>query len=304
MLDLICLGSVSIDLYYKGTSLTEDEGRFELAIGGKYYVDHFYEGLGGGGANIAIGVSKAGLKSGLIAKIGDNPFKSVICKKLDDAHITYKEYCDIEDEYTNISSILLNANGEKTIINYRTPHETLIKCADDYKKIDKTKAIYMANLAKVSLDERIEILSYAQSVGKKVFANLNVTDCRRPLHEVMNFFEKVDVLIINAYEYADIVKSPYHTIDFHSNIIDTFIPFTKKHLLVITDGRKGSYAYHDSNVFHQKAIESSKVLDTTGAGDAYTAAFIAAYLMTSDIQKSMKAGAEYAVKILNKVGAN
>jgi len=304
MLDLICLGSVSIDLYYKGTSLTEGEGRFELAIGGKYYVDHFYEGLGGGGANVAIGVSKAGLRSGLIAKIGDNPFKSLICKKLDDARITHKEYCDIEDEYTNISSILLNANGEKTIINYRTPHETIMKCADDYKKIDKTKAIYMANLSKVSLTERIEILSYAQSVGKKVFANLNVTDCRRPIHEVMQFVEHVDALIINGYEYADIVKMPYSSIDFNENIIDKFVPFTKDHLLVITDGKKGSYAYHRSKVYHQEAIKVSKVLDTTGAGDAYTAGFIAEYIQSQKIETAMNSGAKHAVTILSKLGAN
>jgi len=304
MIDLMCLGSVSIDLYYKGGSLTEKEDRFELAVGGKYYVDHFYEGLGGGGANVAIGVAKAGLKSGIIAKIGNNPFKSLICNKLDDAHILHEQLCDIEEDYTNISSILLNTKGEKTIINYRTPHQNIMKCADDYKKIEKAKAIYMANLSKVSLAERIEILSYAQSVDKKVFANLNVTDCRRELHEVMSFIEHVDVLIINAYEYADIVKTPYPSIDFHDNIIDRFVPFTKDHLLVITDGKKGSYAYHDSKVYHQKAIGTRKVLDTTGAGDAYTAAFIAEYLRSKDIKKAMNKGANYAVSILTKLGAN
>lgn len=304
MLDLICLGTVSIDLYYKGDTLTEGDGRFELAIGGKYYVEHFYEGLGGGGANVAIGVSKAGLKTGIIAKIGNNPFKSLICKKLDDAQVYHKEFSDIEDDYTNISSILLNAKGEKTIINYRTPHQIMMKSEDDYKKIEKANAIYMANLSQASLDERIKILSYTRAHNAKVYANLNVTDCRRSLHDIMSFIEHVDVLIINGYEYADMVKVSYDSIDFYSNVIDKFVPFTKEHTLVITDGKKGSYAYHDSKVYHQKAIEVSKVLDTTGAGDAYTAGFIAFYLSTQDIQASMKAGALYAVKILSKIGAN
>lgn len=304
MLDLMCLGSVSIDLYYKGSSLTENDGRFELAIGGKYYVDHFYEGLGGGGANVAIGVTKAGLKAGLIAKIGNNPFKPIICKKLDDEHIFHEEFCSIEEDYTNISSILLNTKGEKTIVNYRTPDQQLMKCEDDFDKIEKAKAMYMANLSKVSWEERLKILQFAKSNGKKIFANLNVTDCRRPLEEIISFIEHVDVLIINSYEYADIVKSPYESIDFQSDIIEKFTPFTKNHLLVITDGKKGSYAYHTSKVSHQKAIIIPKVIDTTGAGDAYTAGFIAEYLGSKDIEKAMEKGAHYAVKILSKMGAN
>ena len=254
--------------------------------------------------NVAIGVSKAGLKVGLIAKIGDNPFKSLICKKLDDAHIHHENYSDIEKEYTNISSILLNAKGEKTIVNYRTPHQNIMKSAHDYKKIDSAGAIYMANLSMVSLAQRIEVLSYARSIGKKVFANLNVTDCRRPIHEVMSFVEHVDVFIINGYEYADIVKMPYSSIDFHENVIDKFVPFTKDQLLVITDGKKGSYAYHASKVYHQNAVNTSKVLDTTGAGDAYTAGFIAEYLGSKDIEKAMEKGAHYTVSILTKLGAN
>jgi len=304
MLDLICLGTVSIDLYYKGVSLTEEGGRFALAIGGKYYVDHFYEGLGGGGANVAIGVAKTGLSVGIIAKIGDNPFKPMICKKLDTAHIIYDEFCDIEEKYMNISSILLNSQGEKTIVNYRTPDEIMMKCENDFNKIQKASAIYMANLSTVSLDERIKILSYAKTNKKKIFANLNVTDCRRPINEILRFVEQTDILIINAYEYADIVKVSYDAIDFHSNIMEKFVHFTNNLVLVITDGKKGSYAYHKSKLYYQEAILPKKVLDTTGAGDAYTAAFIAEYIRSKSIEEAMKKGAHYAVDILSRFGAN
>ena len=304
MLDLISLGTVSIDLYYKGSSLTEGDGRFELAIGGKYFVDHFYEGLGGGGANVAIGVTKAGLSVGLMAKIGNNPFKSLICKTLDDEKVRHQEFCNFTDDYINISSILLNARGEKTIINYRTDHQHIMTCEEDYNKLDKAKAIYMANLSKVTLAERIRVLQYAKKNNKKVFANLNVTDCRRPIEEVMHFASHVDGLIINAYEYADIIKAPYESIDFDGNVVEKYAPFHSNSLLVITDGKKGSYAYFQGKHYHVPAVSVEKVIDTTGAGDAYTAAFIASYLAHEDVQKAMQAGSSYAVKILGKLGAN
>jgi sugar/nucleoside kinase (ribokinase family) len=304
MLDIISLGTVSIDLYYKGDSLTRDGGRFDLAIGGKYYADHFYQGLGGGGANVAIGAAKAGLNVGLIAKIGNNPFKEMICSTLSKSNVHYEEYCDIEEEYINISSVLLDPKGEKTIINYRTPHQHVMTCAADFQKLDTAKAIYMANLSKVPLTERIDILKYARGKEMKIFANLNVTDCRRPIEQILHFVRFVDVTIINSHEYADMIKVPFQAIDFHQNIVKKYSLFNEDNILVITDGKKGSYAYHMGKVYHEKAAKVTEVIDTTGAGDAYTAGFIAFYLSTQDIQASMKAGALYAVKVLGKIGAN
>ena len=80
MYDLITIGSISIDMYYKGDSLTQKEGRFNLAVGGKYLVDHFYSGLGGGAANVAIGVQSHGFKTAIVGKIGENQFKPLIEK--------------------------------------------------------------------------------------------------------------------------------------------------------------------------------------------------------------------------------
>lgn len=304
MLDLLTIGTVTIDLYYKGESITENDGRLELAVGGKYFADHFYEGLGGGGANVAIGVVKAGLKAGVIAKIGNNPFKRLILAGLDEAKVAHKDLCDLEEEYINISSILLNKTGEKTVINYRTPHQHIIEKESDFEKILKGKNLYMANLSKVALTERIDILRFAKKHNIQVFANLNVTDCRRPIEQIMHFARYVDVMIINGYEYADLIKKPYESIDFDENIVKKYAPFNEDDLLVITDGKKGSYAYYEGKVYRQPAVKTKDVVDTTGAGDGYTAGFIASYIQTQDVKSSMKAGAEYAVSIITKLGAN
>ncbi len=304
MLDLISLGTIAIDIYYKGASLTEDGERFELAVGGKYFVDHFYECLGGGAANVAIGVTRAGLSAGLIAKIGENPFKKLILEKLDAAGIRYKQLCQMEEDYINISSVLLSKSGEKTVVNYRTPHQSFAHTQEEFEKLLHAKNIYMANLSQVSLTERIDMLQFAKKHDIRVFANLNVTDCRRPLEQLIHFFRFVDVTIINGYEFADIVKTPYETIDFDTNIVEKYAPFHAEDVLVITDGKKGSYAYFGGKIFRQPALHAKEVLDTTGAGDAYTAGFIAEYIKTQDIESSMKKGAEYAVTIIEKIGAN
>ena len=304
MLDVICIGTVTIDLYFKGDTLTENNDRFELAVGGKYFTEHFYEGLGGGGANVAIGIRKLGMESGLIAKIGNNPFKPVICNKLDESDVRYKDLCQFEDGYTNISSVLLSKTGEKTIVNYRSPHQHIIESADDYKLLTKGTAVYMANLSQVPLKERIAMLKHAKEYHRKTYANLNVTDCRRPIVEIAHFLEHVDVFIINTHEFADIVKTEYESIDFQANIMEKFEPFHEGQLVVLTDGKKGSYAYYQGKTFHVPAVKHVEVVDTTGAGDAFTAGFISEYQKTHDIKKSMQKGVEYSVTIIKKLGSN
>ncbi|CAN5185997.1 hypothetical protein BH09PAT2_BH09PAT2_07220 [soil metagenome] len=304
MLDLISIGTVTIDLYYKGASLTENKESFNLAIGGKYFVDHFYEGLGGGGANVAIGVKRLGRKSGLMAKIGDNPFKSLIFSKLDETGIEYKDFCSVEKDYNNISSILLSKSGEKTIINYRTPHQHIISTEKDYDVLLKAQAVYMANLAGVSFKDRIDMLRHAKKYVRTTFANLNVTDCRRHIEEILHFLDPVDIFIINTHEFADLVKTSYEAIDFHTNVVSKFSPFHHEKMLVLTDGRKGSFTYYEGRVYHEPAVKHVEVVDATGAGDGYTAGFISEYLQTKDIKKSMKAGADYATVILQKLGSN
>src|SRR3989344_5605237 len=52
MYDLISVGNISIDLYYKGKSFTRNKERFQLAIGGKYYADYFHEDINSAAANV------------------------------------------------------------------------------------------------------------------------------------------------------------------------------------------------------------------------------------------------------------
>src|SRR3989344_2782970 len=98
MFDLISIGNISIDLYFKGNSLTFKEDRFQLAIGGKYFADHFYTGVGGGGVNVAAGATKLGLHTAILGTIGENPFKKIVLRLLEDQKIA-TNLCNYESDY-------------------------------------------------------------------------------------------------------------------------------------------------------------------------------------------------------------
>ena len=300
MYDLISVGNIAIDLYYKGKSLTNKDGRFQLAIGGKYNADYFHEDIGGGGCNVAVGVAKHGLKTAVFARIGNNNFKQTILEKLKKKNVS-SEFCQFEENYNIISSILLTDLGERTIISYDTPGH-MVKKFFLHDQLKKAKNIYISSLTNVSLEDKIEIITYLKGDQTLTFVNLSIIDCRREPEALYKIFDSLDVLIINTHEYSELIKKSYESIDFKN--LEITLPYLREKILVITDAEKGSYGYFKDQKYFQEAIKPEKIVDTTGGGDAYTAGFIAEYLKTKSIKSSMESGAKYAAEKLGKIGAN
>lgn len=78
---------------------------------------------------------------------------------------------------------------------------------------------------------------------------------------------------------------------------------TNKKIFVITLGSDGSIAQDKDNFYSQPAVLVEKFKDSTGAGDAFAAAFIKTYLYTKNIELSLKTGNSYAANIVQKIGS-
>lgn len=73
-------------------------------------------------------------------------------------------------------------------------------------------------------------------------------------------------------------------------------------LFIVTLGADGSLAF-DGGVRHERSAEPvSTVLDTTGAGDAYAAAFLAGYCHGASVADAMTAGAVRAARVIQHIG--
>ncbi len=75
-------------------------------------------------------------------------------------------------------------------------------------------------------------------------------------------------------------------------------------LFVVTLGAAGSLAFSGNDRFECAAIAVPTVVDTTGAGDAYAAAFLADYCHGQAIPTAMRRGAALAAKIIGQVGSH
>jgi sugar/nucleoside kinase (ribokinase family) len=77
----------------------------------------------------------------------------------------------------------------------------------------------------------------------------------------------------------------------------------RSNLFAITCGAQGSVIYSNGKVIKQAADKIEKVIDTTGAGDAYTAGFLYGWANGWDLQDAARLGTHVASNVIQQVGA-
>lgn len=126
---------------------------------------------------------------------------------------------------------------------------------------------------------------------------------------------------LRAVDFADIAENPVTTnverfidsLDIalfglaaeNGALVDRLEGLARRHrkLFVVTLGPEGSLALAESGRFTCSAVPVERVVDTTGAGDTFAAAFLAEYSVSRDLRRSLERGAREAALTIQKVGA-
>lgn len=131
------------------------------------------------------------------------------------------------------------------------------------------------------------------------------------LKELLKRRNEKQLVVIDFLDYLgiDFIKEHIDNIDIiflsgKEEMLDELqeLSYQKGKLIVTTLGAKGSVAFFGNKKYYQKVIEIEKIVDTTGCGDSFQAAFSIEWLKTKDIEKSLKAGSIAASKVLSFVG--
>ncbi|MBI1862991.1 carbohydrate kinase family protein [Candidatus Microgenomates bacterium] len=258
--------------------------------------------VGGGGANVAIGCRKHGLRTAVVGMIGNNVFRKSILERFQKSKVSTK-YTLFNQTDTSVSIILLSPSGERSIIVHSSPRRHTTAEKHILRVVKQVRAVYMGHMPDGALQYRLLAMERLSKAGTFIVVNLGKRECVLPKPQIEAVLEHANMLILNADEFSLLVGKPVKKIDLTTSVFK-HLPIMKNKLLVITDASRGSYTYHADRVYFQKALSPKKIVDTTGAGDAYTAGYIASYLKHEDIQRAMKTGSQYAAHTIGHIGAN
>ena len=96
----------------------------------------------------------------------------------------------------------------------------------------------------------------------------------------------------------------FYMISGSEELLPVFEEWSKKYpgLFNMTLAEKGSVTYANGQEYRVEAAKPDEIVDSTGCGDSYHAAFVCSYLVDKDIMKAMKQASELAALTLEHYG--
>ncbi len=297
---VLVIGSAIVDLIFQGKVFQErwQKKRLSLASGGKYVVDKFYQFFGGGGANASVSLARQGLGVFLWSKVGKDSFGKMIENNLLNEGVK-TDLLEKTLPKSGLSSILLDLKGRRTIINFRAGGDKLKLGAKEKEVLKYCPWLALFSLPRWPRKEKLEVLRFAKKQGLKIFLSLHGDEYRRGLDWNKSYFQLCDVLDLNVYELAIMLKKKVEKFNFKK---ENFSQVLGVPTVLLTHDEKGSYLYTKDKALRQEAL-SCRCLDATGAGDAFSSGFLGKYIKTGNLEQAFSFAARNAKAEIEAIGA-
>jgi sugar/nucleoside kinase (ribokinase family) len=258
------------------------------------------EASGGSAGNTIAGIAALGGKTAYIGKVAADQLGQVFTHDIRAVGVTYDTKPLVDGLPTARSLIFVTPDAQRTMQTFLGATTQLGPEDVNMDYITSSKVVYLEGYLwdqprakKAMRDAAIK----AQASGVKVSLTLSDSFCvARFRDEFLELAEKhVDILFANESE----ILSLYQTDDF-----DTALQQVRRHceIAALTRSEKGSVVINGDEVHIIDAVKGVKVVDTTGAGDAYAAGFLYAYTQGRDLATCGRLGGAMAAKVISHFG--
>ena len=214
---------------------------------------------GGKGANQAVAAALLGVPIRLIAEIGDDVTGRELLIALRAAGIETADVIGNPSAATGAAFITITPDGENAIV-VASGANSLLGSAELQAKRSVLEAADLLLLQLEVPDEAIETAT--QLVGSETLVILNAAPYRELSQAVMR---RVDVLVVNAVEARQLLG--------YDSSLEDGAAFARigARATVVTLGSVGVRAFVGSRILQHDSLQR-RVVDTTGAGDAFVGA--------------------------------
>lgn len=272
MTDFYCLGDATRDLLLFINQAP--------VFGEKTPVEKIAWSLGGNAANVTVGLTRLGIPAGLVTIFGDDDRGVWIKRQLLENKVDLSESL-IETGLTSNLSTILVYNSERTILSYHGPSQTEINAIPEAKWLYLTSA---PGRDSTSLFRTVANIFVENLHPPKLAFNPNFEDIKKGPEFLRPVLSITDVLILNREE---------------AETLDAYGP----KITVITDGANGATVYEKGQKVISKPSAAEKVVEPTGAGDAFSSGFLAGLYYSKTLGEALDWGLKNAASVVQKIGA-
>lgn len=310
-LDVVCIGNAIVDVISHADDAFLD--RHSMVKGSMQLIESdvaltLYEDMppaieasGGSAANTAAGLASFGGRVGFIGRVADDQLGQVFTHDIRAAGVEYAPLAPPADGATARCLILVTPDAQRTM-NTFLGVSSLISPADvDPDLVARASVVYCEGYLWDLPDAKAALLAGmegARASGGKVSFTLSDSFCvDRHRAEFVDLAENhIDILFGNEAE----ICSLYET--------DSFEEAAERvaghcEIACLTRSEKGSVIITADGARISVPAAPSNLVDTTGAGDLYSAGFLYGYTHGLDLEASGKLGSAAAAEVISHLGA-
>lgn len=221
---------------------------------------------GGKGANQAVAAARLGAKVSMIGRLGKDAFGDTFLRLMAEEGIDTSGVVVDDAVGTGVGNPVVEDTGENSIIIVPQANSNLSK--QDIHESARTigGADVLLLQLEVPMEASLAAARIAHEAGVKVVLN------PAPAAELSDsFLSMVSVIVPNEIEFEGLTGTTPHDL--------TVTAEASRHLMVngpstvvVTIGSRGAYVVEAGNAVHVPTEKVDKVIDTTGAGDAFCGA--------------------------------
>jgi len=271
--------------------------------GGLNLIDSVSLTTGGNVSNVGIDLAKLGFRVEGITRVGNDPLGRFVTQLYEENGMGIKGVTIDPKEQTSSTIVCVANDGERSFLHTRG-------CMVNFRAKDVLVHMPMLKRAKIVAFGYFGLLPETEKdfptlfkeIKKKTSAEIFLDTGGVPKASrafMRKFLPFVDYFIPSHEEAAELtgLRKP-------EEIVKFFVESGAAGVVGVKLGARGSYVYDGDRGRYIKPRRVRKVVDTTGAGDAYVAGFLAATLSGRDPFEAAEIAGSVAASCVTEVGAS
>lgn len=250
---------------------------------------------GGKGANQAVGLSRLGAQTKMIGKVADDANGHKLLENLKKNNIDVSGV-SLGGTQTGLAAIIIDGDGKNRIVVYEGANAE-IDPAEAASFIDYSIDLL---LVQFETDEKV----VAECVNKAVASGVvTVMDCGPAKPFALENMQGVTIITPNESETKALTGIYPETDENIFKASEILFERSKAKYVVLKLGERGCSVFDGNNIRIMPAY-TAKVVDTTAAGDCFTAAMALEYIRTGDIFTACDMGNKAGSIAVSRMGAD
>ena len=308
--EVVTIGSATQDVFImsKGINVLRiessdaEQAYLALPYGAKVDVDEMFISTGGGAMNTAFTFRRFGLRTSVVARVGQDRSGDIIRERLRDEGIDDSMVVADPEQRTGYSAILTGPTRDRSVLVYRGATLHLREGEIDWDRLRTAKLIFVGSLSGETASLYPTIAEFCAQNRIFLASNPGSAQFRQGLLACRDSVCHMDVLFLNkeeAYRFTGV--EPRRGAHDEREML-RMLRDAGAQRVVITEGAKGCQAIDEAAYYSVPACKV-KVASTLGAGDAFASACTAALYRGEPFARALRYGAVNAAAVVSSIGA-